>query len=44
MRPLQYSINVTLDGCCDHRVMIAHEAASRVRGTSPRPMLSSSDG
>jgi dihydrofolate reductase len=23
MRPLRYSINVTLDGCCDHRVMIA---------------------
>ncbi len=21
-RPLRYSINVTLDGCCDHRVMI----------------------
>jgi dihydrofolate reductase len=23
MRPLRYSINVTLDGCCDHRAMIA---------------------
>src|SRR5574341_354655 len=23
MRPLRYSINVTLDGCCDHQVMIA---------------------
>ncbi len=23
MQPLRYSINVTLDGCCDHRVMIA---------------------
>ena len=22
MRPLRHSINVTLDGCCDHRVMI----------------------
>src|SRR5215207_653712 len=22
MRPLRYSINVTLDGCCDHRVMV----------------------
>jgi dihydrofolate reductase len=22
MRPLRYSINITLDGCCDHRVMI----------------------
>jgi dihydrofolate reductase len=26
MQPLRYSINVTLDGCCDHRVMIADEA------------------
>jgi dihydrofolate reductase len=25
MRPLRYSINVTLDGCCDHRVMIADQ-------------------
>jgi dihydrofolate reductase len=23
MRPLRYSINVTLDGCCDHRAPIA---------------------
>ena len=23
MRPLRYSINVTLDGCCDHRVGLA---------------------
>ncbi|HYO09930.1 MAG TPA: dihydrofolate reductase family protein [Tepidisphaeraceae bacterium] len=23
MRPLRYSINVTLDGCCDHRAAIA---------------------
>src|SRR6187455_896401 len=23
MRPLRYSINVTLDGCCDHREMFA---------------------
>ncbi len=22
MRPLRYSINVTLDGCCDHRAML----------------------
>jgi dihydrofolate reductase len=29
MRPLRYSINVTLDGCCDHRVMIADEAVHR---------------
>lgn len=25
MRPLRYSINVTLDGCCDHRAMPAGE-------------------
>ena len=25
MRPLRYSINVTLDGCCDHRVIIPDE-------------------
>ena len=25
MRPLRYSINVTLDGCCDHRVIPADE-------------------
>jgi len=29
MRALRYSINVTLDGCCDHRVMIADEALHR---------------
>jgi dihydrofolate reductase len=29
MRPLRYSINVTLDGCCDHRVGIADEALHR---------------
>jgi dihydrofolate reductase len=22
MRPLRYSINITLDGCCDHRAMV----------------------
>lgn len=26
MRPLRYSINITLDGCVDHRVMIPDEA------------------
>src|SRR5580704_1934576 len=25
MRPLRYSINITLDGCCDHREMFADE-------------------
>jgi dihydrofolate reductase len=29
MRPLRYSINVTLDGCCDHRVGIPDEALHR---------------
>jgi dihydrofolate reductase len=29
MRPLRYSINVTLDGCCDHREMFADEALHR---------------
>ena len=28
-RPLRYSINVTLDGCCDHRVVLADEALHR---------------
>jgi len=29
MRLLRYSINVTLDGCCDHRAMIADEDLHR---------------
>src|SRR5437867_13373676 len=29
MRPLRYSINVTLDGCCDYRVGIADEDLHR---------------
>jgi dihydrofolate reductase len=29
MRPLRYSINVTLDGCCDHRVGAATEELHR---------------
>ena len=29
MRPLRYSINVTLDGCCDHRVGTADEESHR---------------
>ncbi|MBA3645283.1 MAG: dihydrofolate reductase family protein [Gemmatimonadaceae bacterium] len=29
MRPLRYSINVTLDGCCDHRVGVADEDVHR---------------
>ncbi|HEV2672268.1 MAG TPA: dihydrofolate reductase family protein [Gemmatimonadales bacterium] len=29
MRPLRYSINVTLDGCCDHRAAIADEELHR---------------
>ena len=29
LRPLRYSINVTLDGCCDHREVIADEELHR---------------
>src|SRR5262249_42976209 len=29
MRPLRYSINVTLDGCCDHRAILADEYLHR---------------
>jgi dihydrofolate reductase len=29
MRPLRYSINVTLDGCCDHRGVTADEELHR---------------
>ena len=29
MRPLRYSINVTLDGCCDHRAMATDEELHR---------------
>jgi dihydrofolate reductase len=29
MRPLRYSINVTLDGCCDHRAILPDEALHR---------------
>jgi dihydrofolate reductase len=29
MRPLRYSINITLDGCCDHREMFANEDLHR---------------
>jgi dihydrofolate reductase len=29
MRPLRYSINVTLDGCCDHRAGVAGEELHR---------------
>jgi dihydrofolate reductase len=29
MRPLRYSINVTLDGCCDHRAISADEHIHR---------------
>ena len=29
MRPLRYSINITLDGCCDHRAMIPDEDLHR---------------
>jgi dihydrofolate reductase len=29
MRPLRYSINITLDGCCDHRAMLADQDSHR---------------
>src|SRR5215813_2527242 len=29
MRPLRYSINVTLDGCCDHRAIVPDEELHR---------------
>lgn len=29
MRPLRYSVNVTLDGCRDHRAMVADEDLHR---------------
>jgi dihydrofolate reductase len=29
MRPLRYSINVTLDGCCDHQLMITDDELHR---------------
>src|SRR5919107_3886266 len=29
MRPLRYSINVTLDGCCDHRAGVTDEVLHR---------------
>ena len=29
MQPLRYSINVTLDGCCDHRAIVPDEALHR---------------
>ena len=34
MRPLRYSINVTLDGCCDHQVMIPDEELHRHHAAS----------
>jgi dihydrofolate reductase len=29
MRPLRYSINITVDGCCDHQVMVPDEELHR---------------
>jgi dihydrofolate reductase len=29
MRPLRYSINITLDGCCDHRAIVPSEDLHR---------------
>jgi hypothetical protein len=41
MRPLLYSINVTLDGCCDHRAAPADEVLQQtalrvLHATPPR--------
>jgi dihydrofolate reductase len=33
MRPLRYSINVTLDGCCDHRAVVPDEELHRHAAT-----------
>jgi hypothetical protein len=29
VRPLRYSINITLDGCCDHRAVLAYDEMHR---------------
>src|SRR5437867_3032736 len=34
MRPLRYSINVTLDGCCDHRAIPTDEDLHRHGGVN----------
>lgn len=34
MRPLRYSINVTLDGCCDHRVVVPSEELHRLHAAN----------
>ena len=45
MRPLWYSINVTLDGCCDHREGVVDETCIVTQSrTSTRPMPSSLAG
>jgi hypothetical protein len=33
MRPLRYSINVTLDGCCDHRMIPRTRSCTAFAGT-----------
>lgn len=40
MRPLRYSINVTLDGCCDHRAISPDEEMHRFHGDN----LAQADG
>ncbi len=37
MRPLRYSINVTLDGCCDHRAGVPDEDLHRHWAENTRP-------
>src|SRR5919112_1670278 len=44
MRPLRYSINVTLDGCCDHRVMSPDEDLHRDLHRHAAENLGQADG
>jgi hypothetical protein len=39
MQPLRCSINVTLDGCCDHRAMLADEYRPRHASGDTDPVL-----
>ena len=37
MRPLRYSINITLDGCCDHRAIVPDEELHRYHAENIAP-------
>jgi dihydrofolate reductase len=43
MRPLRYSINITLDGCCDHRAIVGEEELLALHGHHTRN-LAQADG